>query len=170
MLLSGHPCHAGTQSCRYWNGKLYVIRSINCMPHFLTLWNSELFFNHLGHNNFSHNPTVGQFNLLSFPHLGSPLAPSLCFFQLNSRLFGSLRCLIMKYLAAGDVLNFLLWSNELVSPPCLILSLFSQHLWKPWPFWRTAIKTPASSSWLVIAHLEPVILHSELKLFSPCMH
>ena len=98
VIILPSSSHISTQSCTFLNGKLCAIRSIHCMPRFHTLWDSELFFfNHLGHNNFSHNPTLSRrflqlddSHLFGFPHLGSPLAPSLYLFQLNSNPFGSL--------------------------------------------------------------------------------
>ena len=65
--------------------KVCAMRSLQCMPHFHAVWDSELlFFNHLGHNNFSYNPTLSlpflqpdSSHLVSFLRLRSPLAPSL---------------------------------------------------------------------------------------------
>lgn len=72
------------------------------------------------------------------PHLGSLLAPSLCFFQLNSNPFGSRRVVWSgSTWQVGMCLIYLCFGVMRCSCLPAWLFLFSQLLWKPRPFRRT---------------------------------
>ena len=178
VLLYGYPpLHICAQSCRLLNGKLCALRSLHCMPHFHTLWESELvFFNHLGHNDFSRNPTLSfcflqldSSHLFSFPHLGPPLVLLCVSSNWIPNHSVALGWFHHEVLGSWVYAGFVLWGNEMFSPPCpvtpvLAASLKALTLSENSPWW---LQNPF---WVVIAYLEPVILHSEFKLFSPSMH
>lgn len=154
-----------------WKTLCYQI--IHSMPHLHTLWDSELFFfNHLGLNNLSHNPTLSRHFLRS--HLGSLLAPSRCFFQLNANLFGSLRVVwSWSTWQVGVCWVYLCFGVMRCSCLPAWLFLFSQLLWKPWPFRRTARGDSRISFMSSNSNSSFRACHSSFTIyvfFSPSMH